>query len=63
MTILISWLHGNNKKKLYRSFIKSLLIDLKAAHKFGSILLSQSHINKTQFHTTMLLILIACVVL
>lgn len=33
MTILTSRMHTNNKKKLPRSFIKSLLIDLKAAHK------------------------------
>lgn len=63
MTILISRLHGNNEKKLPRSFMKSLLIDLKAAHKFLSILLSQFHTNETQFHATPLLFLIPCVVL
>ena len=63
MTILISRLHRNNKKKLPRSFIKSLLFDLKAAHKFSSILLSQFDNNETQYHTSALLFLIPCVVL
>lgn len=48
VTIFISRLHRNNKKKLPKSLIKSLLIDLKAAHNFSSILLSQFHSNKTQ---------------
>lgn len=62
MTILTSRMHRNNKK-LPRSFIKSLLIDLKAAHKFSSILLSQFHSNETQVHAILLLFLIPCAVL
>lgn len=42
------------------SFINSLLTDLKKAHKFSSILLSQLHSNEAQLHATLLVFITSC---
>lgn len=45
---------------IYSSFINSLLTDLKKAHKFSSILLSQLHSNEAQLHATLLVFITSC---
>lgn len=41
-------------------FSKPLLTDLKKAHKFSSILLSQLHSNEAQLHATLLVFITSC---